>query len=139
MRYEWRSRARELVLQALYAAECAEVEVAEDFSNVSEVKDRAPEAVAYARKLYVLVRDNMAETDKKISGLATNWKIDRLAIVDKNILRMALVELTYVTETPPKVVINEAIELAKKYSTAESASFVNGILDAYFSSERTTS
>lgn len=139
MSYKWRSQARELVLQALYAAECGEVEVAEDFSNVSEVKDLAPEAVAYARKLYVLVRDNMAETDKKISGLATNWKINRLAIVDKNILRMSLVELTYVTETPPKVAINEAIELAKKYSTSESASFVNGILDAYFSSERTTS
>ena len=67
--------------------------------------------------------------DVYISRLATNWDIERLAVVDKNILRIAICEIEHLPDVPIKVAINEAIELAKKYSTLESASFVNGVLD----------
>ena len=69
------------------------------------------------------------DIDQKISDYATNWQIRRMAIIDRNIMRIGLYELKYTTDIPPKVAINEAVELAKKYGDLESSKFVNGILD----------
>lgn len=74
------------------------------------------------------VSQKLAELDAKIQSIATHWKISRMARVDRTIMRMACWEMLY-TDTPRNVVIDEAVELARKYSTTESASFVNGILD----------
>ncbi len=73
--------------------------------------------------------EKKAEIDAKIASLADNWDFERLAVVDRNILRLALYEMLFRTEIPPVVSINEAIEIAKKFSTAESGKFVNGLLD----------
>ena len=67
--------------------------------------------------------------DEKIRLSASNWSVDRMAVVDRNILRMAIFELLYIRDIPAKVTINEAIEIAKRYGVEESGSFVNGILD----------
>ena len=69
------------------------------------------------------------EIDHKISDYATNWQIKRMAIIDRNVMRIGLYELQHTTDIPPKVAINEAVELAKKYGDLESSKFVNGILD----------
>jgi N utilization substance protein B len=126
-----RSRAREMVLQALYAIECGENEPGEELFAIDEDDPPPERALSYARQLIELVRANTEKADQDISRLATNWKIERLAAIDRNILRLAIVELDHMVDVPVKVVLNEAIELAKKFSTDESSSFVNGILDKY--------
>src|SRR3989338_7908357 len=87
------------------------------------------EVMGYAQRLAGGVRENLKDIDDKISEYATNWQLSRMAIIDRNILRMGLFELKYTTDIPPKVAINEAVELAKKYGDLESSKFVNGILD----------
>ena len=83
----------------------------------------------YATKLIVGIRRNREEVDGRISTVAENWDLYRMAVIDRNILRVACFEMLHLDDIPPKVAINEAIDLAKKYSTEESGSFVNGILD----------
>ena len=83
----------------------------------------------FARDLIRGVIDNAPAVDAKIVEVAENWDIHRMAVVDRNVLRIATHELLFMPDIPPKVSINEAIDLAKKFSTAESGSFVNGILD----------
>ncbi|SYZ73532.1 N utilization substance protein B homolog (fragment) [Candidatus Zixiibacteriota bacterium] len=124
-----RHRAREYVLKALYAFEQGgqtEGEIAVTIIGQSGLDDKSR---SFAEALYFAVIKNLKGIDKYIAQLATNWKIERIAIVDKNILRMAICEVEHMPDIPVKVAIDEAIELAKKYSTLESASFVNGILD----------
>ncbi|MDH3892022.1 MAG: transcription antitermination factor NusB [candidate division Zixibacteria bacterium] len=126
-----RSLARELVLQALYAVECGDASPDDDLFDIGVEDSPPPRAIDYARKLFELVQSNSGQADQHISSLATNWDIDRMAIVDRNILRLAIIELDHMVDVPVKVVLNEAIELAKKFSTVESSGFVNGILDQY--------
>lgn len=83
----------------------------------------------FAEDLLRGVIDKLPEIDAKIRGLADNWDFERLAVVDRNILRLAIYEMLFRPEIPPVVSINEAIEIAKKFSTEESGKFVNGLLD----------
>ena len=92
-------------------------------------RDRDREIITYANLLSQGVGGHMEDIDQKISDYATNWQIKRMAIIDRNIMRIGLYELKYTTDIPPKVAINEAVELAKKYGDLESSKFVNGILD----------
>ncbi|MEA3297525.1 MAG: transcription antitermination factor NusB [candidate division Zixibacteria bacterium] len=126
-----RRRARELVLQALYAHQHGDMEPDDDFSNIVSDKTLPGKALDFARQLYRLICENQEWADKTISRLAEHWDINRMAIIDLNILRMATVEIRYIVDVPVKVVLNEAIELARKYSTDESSAFVNGILDSF--------
>lgn len=126
-----RTQARELVLQALYAWECGEVEPAEDFSNIVEEDVPSEKALAYARDLFLMVRKHLAWADEQIEALAENWRLERIATIDRNIMRLTMVELQHMVDVPVKVAINEAIEMAKKFSTPQSSSFVNGILDSF--------
>jgi transcription antitermination factor NusB len=91
--------------------------------------------IEFARTLVAGVRRNRAELDELLGKTADNWRIERMAATDRNVLRLGAFELLY-TETPGAVVINEAVELAKRYGTAQSAPFVNGILDKLLSSNR---
>lgn len=124
-----RSRAREIVLQALYQHDL--LGGLADRALEGFIAGRCPEAAdaAYARRLVGLCRAHGADIDQAIRGAAENWDLRRMAVVDRNILRLALGELLYMEEIPPKVAINEAINLAKRFSTAQSGAFVNGILD----------
>ena len=124
-----RHRAREHVLKALYALELGEQSIEEISLTLLENGSVDDSVLDFAKDLFTKVSQYMPKLDVYISRLATNWDIDRLAVVDKNILRMAICEVEHLPDVPIKVAINEAIELAKKYSTLESASFVNGVLD----------
>ncbi|OGS35825.1 MAG: transcription antitermination factor NusB [Elusimicrobia bacterium RIFOXYB2_FULL_49_7] len=93
-----------------------------------EVKPDA-ETFAYAERVVTAVSAQITTLDKIIAGQCKNWDLDRVALLDKNILRMAVAEILYFEDIPEKVSIDEAIELAKGYSTDKSGTFVNGILD----------
>jgi len=87
------------------------------------------EVVEFATRLVDGTLEHRSDIDKKLTGVARNWDLRRMAIVDRNVLRMAVFELMFCADVPPKVAINEAIEIGKKFSTANSGGFVNGILD----------
>jgi len=126
-----RSRARDLALQALYALEMGADDsdhLLEDLCNDEPLEDSALE---YAKGLVAKTREQAETTDARITELADNWKLERIALIDHLILRMAMTELSEMADVPVKVVLNEAIELAKRYSTASSSGFVNGLLDAF--------
>lgn len=121
-----------MVLQALYAAEHGEVDPDDAFDQIALGEEKlSPKNMEFARALVRAVSNNIAKTDEQITRLADNWDTDRIAALDRTILRMAIVELQTMPDTPVKVVLNEAIELAKKFSTMESSKFVNGILDNF--------
>jgi len=124
-----RTRARRLAMLALYQADVLGKEFAEDTRRWLAETGRDAELLAFAGGLFDRTLAHLADIDPLIEQAAQNWQLKRMAAVDRAILRMAVCELTYSKETPPKVVLNEAVELAKRYSTAASGSFVNGILD----------
>jgi len=123
-----RRRAREFALQMLYQFDInrGTVNVTEEFWRDKKAPVRVKE---FANMLVEGVIKNLSFIDEKIALSAEHWSIDRMAVVDRNILRMATYELLFLKDIPAKVTINEAIEIAKKYGGDESSSFVNGILD----------
>ena len=125
-----RTLAREHALKILYQFDITKrpmEAVVESYWNAEETKDQ--EIIKYANLLAQGVGGLIQEIDQKISDYATNWQIRRMAIIDRNVMRIGLYELQHTTDIPPKVAINEAVELAKKYGDLESSKFVNGILD----------
>jgi transcription antitermination protein NusB len=125
-----RRQARELALQGLYAYEIHKRDIGEIFDQVAQGNSLGEKHLQYARRLMDTVVQNLEFVDKEIGRLAENWDLERIALIDRIILRMALTEIHFMPDIPEKVAINEAIDLAKEYSTIESSSFVNGILDA---------
>lgn len=123
-----RSRARELALQFLYQADLvgSAPEEAEGFLREEE---RDLETRGFARRLVDGVGENASAIDERIQAVAQNWNISRMAVLDRNILRLGVHELLYCPDIPPKVAINEAIEMGKRFSTQNSGAFINGILD----------
>jgi len=124
-----RHQSRELALQILFQIEFApQIEYAE-FLEVFE-QSFSQDVIDYADLLINGVKNNAEKIDGMIQGVSSHWKVARMAIVDRNILRMAAFEMRLMPEPlKPNIVINEAVELAKKYGTSESSSFVNGLLD----------
>jgi N utilization substance protein B len=131
MKKTGRSKARELVLQGLYAIETGETSPEKILEDVIKSDDLDAKAVEFATRLFEQVRNQKEWANKSISDLAHNWRLERIAVIDQIILRMAMTELNGMPDTPVKVVLNEAIELAKLYSTGESSGFINGILDTF--------
>jgi len=127
-----RSLSRELALQVLYQIDITKDRydaTLENFWKMDHENDISEEIKIFTEELVKGVSENIKAIDDKIAGYATNWELTRMAVVDRNILRMAGFELVFRKDIPPKVSINEAVELAKKYSGAASGKFVNGILD----------
>ncbi|MEW5758444.1 MAG: transcription antitermination factor NusB [Candidatus Omnitrophota bacterium] len=125
-----RTFARECALKILYQIDLTGDSVESSAGSFWEFNDEVEDEVKeFAVSLVKKTIENLSEIDKKISSLAQNWDLGRMAIIDKNILRLSSCELLYLSEIPPKVSINEAVELAKKYSGVDSSKFVNGILD----------
>ena len=123
-----RSRAREVVLQILFQDDVnigANPAVADQFLQQRLAQ---PELVELGRSLLGGVRRNRGELDTLLASTADNWSLERMAVTDRNILRLGAFEILY-TDTPDRVAINEAVELAKRFGSAHSAQFVNGILD----------
>jgi transcription antitermination protein NusB len=124
-----RSRSREIALQVLYSCDHENVPDRACWQLTLEDTEASPEVKAFARELVDGVLAQRDEIDRLIAGAAENWDLSRLAVVDRNVLRLSVHELLGRRDIPAKVSINEAIELGKRFSTAQSGAFINGILD----------
>lgn len=131
-----RSKARECALQILYEVEISRKDLNDCVENYWEdatlddvpADDRA-DVRKFATELVRGVLGHMEKIDAEIEKYAEHWKMSRMAVVDRNILRLGTCEILFVDEVPSKVAINEAVDIAKKFGDAESSKFVNGILD----------
>jgi transcription antitermination protein NusB len=124
-----RRRAREIALQVLYQLDIRPAEPEEALDLYFENFRPSDKAREYCRRLIDGVVQNREEIDRLIEENAENWTLKRIAVVDRNILRISAFELLHCPDVPFKVSLDEAIELAKKFSTDDSGSFINGILD----------
>src|SRR6266699_6060271 len=126
-----RRKARELALRMLFQADLGKQPV--DDVRKTFWKGRGEvtlEVKGFTEDIFRVAQDRAADIDKLIENHAENWRMDRMAAVDRNILRAAVAELLGFPATPRAVVINEAIEIARKFSAPESAQFINGVLDS---------
>jgi N utilization substance protein B len=137
-----RTLARECALKILYQAEMLRRLIsvtAQQFWNEcrsgGQSDGQDEDIQAFTQRLTSGVEQKLEAIDAKISQYATNWQLKRMAVIDRNILRLGVYELLYADDIPPKVTINEAVELAKKYGDLESGKFVNGILDKIHKTE----
>jgi len=124
-----RRKLREQVLKMLYQVELGKSNPEEVFQFYLKEEQPVQSALEFVKCLFLGVCEKSSELDKEIIKVAENWKLNRIAIIDKNILRMAIYEIFYCPDIPEVVSINEAVDIAKKYSTADSGKFVNGLLD----------
>ena len=124
-----RSRAREVALQVLFAVDLnpEQLESQTDEFLASRLHNNV-ELIGFSSQLLVGVRRNQQQLDSVLAARTQNWSLDRMAATDRNILRLAAFEILY-TDTPGRVAINEALELAKRYGSSQSPQFVNGVLD----------
>jgi len=126
-----RHLARIVVLQTIYATEHSEQELEAAFDSIANKEGLKEQHRKFATDLLNATIEKSQWADEHIDALAENWKLERIAFIDKVIMRMAMVELTTFIDVPVKVVLNEAIELAKDFSTMKSSKFINGILDNF--------
>jgi len=125
-----RRKAREETLRILFRLEFENKQIEKTLDQYWKNKKASEEIKEYSTWLVNGVISDQAKIDNIIQQVSEHWRISRMALVDRNILRMAVFELLYEEKIAPAIVINEAIEIAKKYSGEEAATFVNGILDA---------
>ena len=125
-----RSVARESALKILYQMEMTGREPSEALPAFWQQEPDHPQDVRdFAARLVEGIHAHMPEIDGKLGEYAANWQLSRMAVIDRNVLRIGLFELKFAADIPPKVAINEAVDLAKKYGDHDSGKFVNGILD----------
>ncbi len=125
-----RHDARETALQILYALEISGNSMSTVLRDLLPKCDGPPQALEFCKKIVTLTFNSRQELDGYIRKYSANWKYERIALLDLIILRAAICELLHFYDVPPKVSIDEALELAKKFSTYKSSGFINGILDA---------
>jgi N utilization substance protein B len=131
-----RRKARELALQMLYEHDVSGTEPQEMFLRSDDLQ-KAPEGIQdFTRRLVSGTLSHQEDLDVIISRQAEHWRLARMPVVDRNILRLALFELLHEPDTPQPVVIDEALEIAKRFSTPKSSQFINGILDGVLKGRR---
>ncbi len=131
-----KTEARILALQAMYEFDASGHPAQTALERLLNESRRVPEVSKFARELVNGTISNLEKIDKTIGALAPAWPLDQTPLVDRNILRLAMFEMQYNRTTPPKVVINEAVELAKTYGSESSSRFVNGVLGALMDADR---
>lgn len=124
-----RSHCREWALQFLYQAEFCGERRPEDITFFWRHFQKRETVPPYLQELVTGVATHQEELDALIARYSEHWRLERMTVVDRNLLRLAIYELLYQLQIPPKVVINEAVEMAKRYGTEASGAFVNGLLD----------
>ena len=126
-------QARIITLQVIYAHELKGSDLDDTCEfMLDEGNPPLKNIIKYGKQLSNLIFQHAIEVDELIKNRSKNWDIDRITLIDKLILRMALVEMMHMDEVPPKVSITEGVEIAKQFSTEDSSSFINGILDAVY-------
>ena len=127
-----RRKARECVLQGLYSMDISHEDKDKVLADIL-ARDALPEKVqSFIKELFLTCVEKREWCEEKINSHLQNWDMDRVALLDKLVLVMGICEIHFLDDVPPKVTISEAIEIAKEFSTEESSSFVNGILDAVY-------
>lgn len=135
-----RTQARECALQLLYQYELNPKPLQEQFASFWEQNPETPQEVRdFSEMLVRGTLKNLSEINEIVAKYARNWEINRMAVIDRNILRFATYELVFCEDIPPNVTINEAVNIAKKFSQEDSGKFVNGVLDQISHSEKTRS
>jgi N utilization substance protein B len=124
-----RRKARELALQMLFQHDLSGNEPSMITSTFEDLQKSKPNTREFAVKIFQGTVDHLEEIDEMIQRQADNWRLSRMAVVDRNIIRMSVYEFMHETDTPKLVIIDEAIEIAKKFGTQKSSQFINGILD----------
>ena len=124
-----RTKSRELALQILYQINLTGDKLDNSLDNFWREHRTSPQIKQFALELVTGTMTNLDKIDQTISKCSENWQIERMAVVERNVLRIACYELLFMEDIPPKVSINEAINIAKKFATPQSGRFVNGILD----------
>ena len=124
-----RRKARELALRILYQHDSSDNTWKETFNYLADFMKIDKECKDFAKGLIEGTLENIKLIDSKISEFSKNWQLSRISVIDRNILRLACYEMLFMEKIPYAVSIDEAIELGKKYSTEESKSFINGVLD----------
>ncbi len=125
-----RRKSRELALQVLYQAELAGIAPGAAFDVYIGHFDANKRAMGYARRLVLGVEEHLASLDDLLQRQSENWRLGRMAVIDRNIMRIALYEILHEPEVPSQVAINEALEVARRFSSDDAVGFINGILDA---------
>jgi transcription antitermination factor NusB len=127
-----RRRARELAVQVLFCLEFLDEEASPVFDRVCDHFSRGKPDRTFARELVLGTCERKKEIDRMIRQSSRNWRLERMSRLDRSILRMAVFEILHRDDVPPKVSIDEAVELGKQFGNAESGKFINGILDDIF-------
>lgn len=129
-----RSRARAWALQVLYRWESAGAgeTIAQALSRVLQTRRVAPQRLSYLDLLLQTLQDHLPDVDRALQSALENWRLDRLSVMDRSILRLSAAELLFLDEIPPKVSIQEGIRMAEAYGGKDSPRFVNGVLDALY-------
>ncbi len=127
-----RRSSRELALKFLYQFELNEGNVDEQMNSFIELNSLKDEIEVFMKELVEAVIKQKKEIDEIIQKFSDNWLLDRMTVIDRNILRIGICELLSDFSTPPKVVINEAVDIAKKFGNEDSPEFINGILDKIY-------
>lgn len=130
-----RRKSREIVLQFLFSHDfqersCDKGELQKDLDEFCNCFDAGKNSIPYARELIMGICDHLVTLDDVITLHSHNWRVERMSMVDRNILRIAAYEMQFVPDAPATVAINEALEIAKRYAEPKSVAFINGILDA---------
>jgi len=130
-----RRKSRELALQFLFSHDfqergCAPESMARELDLFCSSFDVGQKAMGYGRQLIEGINAHADDIDRLLADHSHNWRVERMSSVDRNILRIAVFEMRYSQEIPAQVAINEALEIAKRYSLQDSVAFINGILDA---------
>ena len=124
-----RRKARELALQMLYQHDLSGNTPDTIVSTFEDLQKSKPNTREFATRIFKGTVDNLQKIDEMIAQQADNWRLSRMAVVDRNIIRMCVYEFLHEADTPKLVIIDEGIEIAKKYGTQKSSQFINGILD----------
>ena len=131
-----RRRARELAIQVLFHLEFTPGQPEEVFQLICENFDSPVSIQFFSKQLVLGVCEKKHDLDRLIMRSSRNWRLERMPHVDRNILRIGVYELLFRKDIPPRVSIDEAVELGKKYGTEDSGAFINGVLDAVYSNLR---
>lgn len=127
-----RRKARQRVLQGLYSMDISGEEQGKVLADILAREELPKKIQSFVKDLFTLCVEKRPWCEDKIDSHLQNWDMDRVALLDKLVLVMGICEIHFLDEVPPKVTISESIEIAKEFSTEESSSFVNGILDAVY-------
>jgi len=128
-----RRRARELAIQVLFHLEFSPDDPSEVFDLICENFDARKSIRDFSKRLVLGVCEKKKTLDKVISGSSKNWRIKRMARLDKSILRLAAFEIMFIEDIPPKVSLDEAVEIGKKFGGEDSGRYINGVLDNIYS------